>query len=267
MKKLVIITDLTRMKEKRVCIAGYDENGNCIRPVLPPPGIKENKLYLRGSHVISPFSVVEFDLLKHLPQPPHTEDYLYNPKSIRFIKHLDEKRKREILTKTLFENVSAIFEVPVLSDPGHYIIDGQGPRSLGTIQPRRVIKAIHEKSPEGMCKYRLNFIDGQGKSYRLTITDLTWRYYNDRLRDEGKTPQQISSDLTATLMKSEVFLRIGLARGWEKFPDRCFLQITGVYSFPDYLKGQTFSDLAPKQNKYIKYLKSVLREICQLTTH
>lgn len=89
MKKLLIITDLTRMKEKRVCIAGYDENGNCIRPVLPPPGIKENTLYLRGSHVISPFSVVEFDFLKHLPRPPHTEDYLYNPKSIRFIEHLD----------------------------------------------------------------------------------------------------------------------------------------------------------------------------------
>lgn len=247
MKRLITITDLTRMKEGRVCFAGYDKNGNCIRPVLPSPGIQESTLYVGGNLVILPFAVVEFDLLKHLPQPPHTEDYLYNPKSIRFIKHLDEKRKREILTKTLFENVCAIFEVPVLSDPGHYIINGQGPRSLGTIQPQRVIKAIPEKSSYGKLRYRLNFIDGQGVSYWLTITDLSWRYYNEHLREEGKSPQQISSALTVTLMKSEVFLRIGLARSWEEYPDKCFLQITGVYTFPDYLKGQTFAYLSPNR--------------------
>jgi len=44
---------------------------------------------------------------------------------------------------------------------------------------------------------------------------------------------------------SEVFLRIGLARGWDMYPDRCFLQITGIYSFPDYLDGRTFADFAP----------------------
>ena len=36
-----------------------------------------------------------------------------------------------------------------------------------------------------------------------------------------------------------------LARGWQKFPERCYLQITGVYTFPDYLEGKIFTDFAP----------------------
>ena len=39
--------------------------------------------------------------------------------------------------------------------------------------------------------------------------------------------------------------RIGLSRGWAKFPDRCFLQVNGVYTFPDYLQGKTFAEFAP----------------------
>ncbi len=246
MKRSIIITDLTRMQEGRVCIAGYDEKGNCIRPVLPPPGIHESTLYSGGHPEIIPFAVVEFDLLQYLPQPPHTEDWRYNPASVKFIERLDENRKRAVLIQTLFESVSAIFEVPILSDYGYYIREGQGPRSLGTIRPQEFKRATHEKSPEGKWKYRVNFVDGNGVSYWLTVTDLAWRYYNDRQREEGRTSEQISLDLTSVLKRSEVFLRIGLARGWEKFPDRCFLQVTGVYTFPDYLKGQTFADLAPQ---------------------
>jgi hypothetical protein len=39
-----------------------------------------------------------------------------------------------------------------------------------------------------------------------------------------------------------VALRIGLARGWERHPDRCYLQITGVYTDPDYLSGHCYAD-------------------------
>lgn len=46
---------------------------------------------------------------------------------------------------------------------------------------------------------------------------------------------------------SQVYLRIGLARGWKKYPDRCFLQITGVYTFPDYLDGKIFADFISKK--------------------
>jgi hypothetical protein len=47
------------------------------------------------------------------------------------------------------------------------------------------------------------------------------------------------------LQGRQVFLRVGLTRGWAKHPDRHYLQLTGVYSFPDYLQGRCFADLAP----------------------
>jgi len=247
MKTQLVITDVTRMQEGRVCIAGYNKDLQCLRPVLPPPGIHESTLYLRGRPIVFPFAVVEYDLLQPTPHPPHTEDIRYEPTSVRLVKPLEEHRRRNALVKTLFPSVQMLFEVPIYSDVGHYIMDGVGPRSLGTIQPKRVIKTIYEQSPEGKWKYRLGFVDGEDATYWLTVTDLTWRYFNDDQCRQERDPQIISSEMTSLLKSSEVYLRIGLARGWKEYPDRCFIQLTGVYTFPDYLDGRTFADFAPKQ--------------------
>ena len=56
---------------------------------------------------------------------------------------------------------------------------------------------------------------------------------------QGNAAQSVTEDL----QKSEIILRIGLARNWQKYPDRCYLQVTGIYSFPDYLSGRIWSDL------------------------
>ncbi len=140
--------------------------------------------------------------------------------------------------------MAAIFEQPIQRDVGCYVIDGQGPRSLGTIQPRSLGKASYEQR-EGKWDYRLEFTDGSGATYRLKITDLAFRYYCDSQRKGGRAPDGISAQLTATFNASTVYLRIGLARGWEKYPERCYLQITGIHTFPDYLDGKTFADFAP----------------------
>jgi hypothetical protein len=50
--------------------------------------------------------------------------------------------------------------------------------------------------------------------------------------------------LTQVFNQRTTFLRIGLARHWDKFPDRCYLQVTGIYTFPDYLRGRNFTDFA-----------------------
>lgn len=161
MKRQLVITDLTRMQHGRVCVAGYDEQGKCVRPVLPPQGIHENSLSAGGGAIVFPFAVVEYDLIEHTPRPPHTEDWRYKPASVRFIRRLNEKQIREVLDGSAFDSVAAIFEQPIQHDPGHYVLDGQGPRSLGTIRPQRIIRAIHEQSPEGNRRYRLGFVDGE----------------------------------------------------------------------------------------------------------
>lgn len=230
------------MQEGRVCVAGYDKAGQCIRPVLPPPGIHESSLYSQGRAIIYPFAIVEYDFLRPTPEPPHTEDFRYDPLQVKFIEKLDEEEKRRILLKSTFPSVETIFEVPILDDIGHYVISGQGPRSLGTIKPKKMLKSIYLQESGGKWGYRLGFIDGADQTYWLTITDLAWRYNCDFNCRKGVNLVDLSDSLTKKLKSSDVYLRIGLSRGWEKFPDRCFLQITGVYAFPDYLNGKIFAD-------------------------
>jgi Dual OB-containing domain len=242
MKTKLVIADLTRMQRGKVCIAGYDRSKRAVRPVLPPPGIPEASLVRDDKAVIFPFALVEFDLLEAQPQPPHTEDVLFDPESPRLVRTVQSRE--EVLRWSLFECVEDVFGQAVLAGPGHYVLDCQGPRSLGTIQPAEVAEVIYAAGDEeGTWDYRLSFLDGQNQRFRLKITDLTWHYYCDSLRGEENQPEQIAARLTEKLRASKVYLRIGLARGWRLYPERCYLQINGVYTFPDYLEGKTFADL------------------------
>ena len=238
----LVITDLTRMREGRVCIAGYNRQWECIRPVLPPPGINESSLYSQEQAMIFPFAVVQLNFTHHIPHPPHTEDRLYNPDITQFEYRVNDERKQNILDHSIFESVAEIFNAPILTGPGFYIMDGAGDRSLGTIEPNAIVGVVYGQGEENRWKYRLSFEDGSGASYWLTVTDLTWRYYCDWRRDQNIPPHQIASELFATLQAGRTYLRIGLARGWQNYPERCYLQITGVYTFPDYLDGRIFTD-------------------------
>jgi phage host-nuclease inhibitor protein Gam len=241
-RQLLAITDLTRMQRGAVCIAGQDREGHCIRPVLPPPGIPERALKAEGKAVIFPFAVVEFEWVRPTPKPPHCEDHLFAPASVRFVRTLTEVQKRKVLNQSKFDAVVAIFEQPIQRGPGFYVLDGEGPRSVGTIQPKAIHQVFYEQGEDNAWNYRLGFFDQQDEYYRLKITDLTWNYYCAFQRTQDRAPAQIASDLTQLLKSKTVHLRIGLSRGWAKFPGRCFLQVNGVYTFPDYLRGKIFTD-------------------------
>ncbi len=249
MKKSLVITDVTRMQEARVCMAGYDAALHCIRPVLPRQGIPETALYANGRAIVFPSAEVEFSFDRPTPQPPHTEDVPYAQNSARFVRRLPEERWRNVLVATLSEHVDAIFGQPILSGPGHYVMDGHGTHSLGTVVPRRVTEVIYRQGDNSKWDYRLGFDDGKGTNYKLGVTDLAWRYFLDHQRANGHMPHEISAELTSLLQARGVYLRIGLARGWDKYPGRCYLQITGVHTFPDYLKGLTFADFARYASK------------------
>lgn len=244
MKTLLALTDLTRMQRGAVCLAGQTPEGQCLRPVLPPPGISEQLIRSEGKAVVFPFAVIELELLKHTPQPPHTEDHIFWPASLALKGALKEEQKLRVLNKSRFESVAAIFEQPIQHEVGYSVADGVGPRSLGTLQPK-AIHGVHYSSAEDTgWNYRLDFTDSADAHYRLKITDLTWNYFCAAQRAAHPDPARIAAELTQQLRASTIYLRIGLSRGWSKFPGRCFLQINGVYTFPDYLGGQTWADFA-----------------------
>ncbi len=245
MKIQIAITDLTRMQRGCVCVAGYDREGKCYRPVLPPPGISEINLFDKNNKpIVYPFAVVEYDFLFPDPQPPHTEDFVYDTSCVTLIKNVPHRQR--VLEMALFDRVEAIFEQPIHDDFGFYVMDKCGARSIGTIVPKTIVQVKYEMGKEDRWDYRLLFYDGSDRFFRLKITDLTWHYYCDSLRDENHEPGQIAQELTQLLKKRKIYLRIGLSRGWSEYPDRCYLQVNAIHTIPDYLEGKTFADLRPK---------------------
>ena len=244
MKQQIAITDLTRMQEPKVCIAGYTRDGRCIRPVIPFQGIGEWFLRKRDRLIIRPFAVVELDFLHHVPKAPHTEDWEIDHFYRRSINlQLPEEKKLKLLEKTASHTVADIFGAQIHDDFGFYLKAGEGTRSLGTIQPAEITELIYGPKANDKWDYRIVFRDQAAQTYRLAITDLAYRHY----LDYGRVKLSYSVDdligrLTRFFDQHTTFLRIGLARLWKKYPDRCYLQVTGIYSFPDYLRGRTFAD-------------------------
>jgi hypothetical protein len=212
---------------------------------FPEGAITEEWLKPSAKEIVRPFSAVDVDLLWPRPEPPHTEDWVVDP-DYRVVRGVTPPEERDTLLDRLDDGaVDAIFGAPVCQGPGWYVEAGHGRRSLGTVSPRALWEVCYyADGRDDRWNYYLRFTDQAGKSYRLQVTDLAFRRYLDCMRRRRKkSPVAIEREVTAFLQDSHLHLRIGLARGWTKYPDRCFLQITGVYSFPDYLSGRCFADL------------------------
>lgn len=241
-----MITDVTRMYGGNVCIAGYAGYPlflECVRPVFSLGGIREGWLCNRGIAAICPFAEVELEFCnKANVMSPHTEDYVVDDAVQPLRKRSLSVKERLSLLKELDDGfVSEIFGATIHQDHGYYVKSGEGCRSLGTIRSKQIDRVFCGLSPSGKPDYRITFSDGQ-QQYRLKATDLAFQYYVDK-QNQTKPPEQVSREVGRILRSADnVFFRIGLARGWTEYPDRCYLQITGIYTFPDYLNGKCFAD-------------------------
>lgn len=243
----ITITDVTRMSGTRVCLAGVTDAGVSIRPEFEHVNINEDWLYQANVPIIKPFSRIRLDLLIQRSSAPHTEDWLIRQNFRQVDRDLTEQERIKFLNKINDKNVENIFGAQIKNDLGFYISEGEGNRSLGTICEVGNIRVAYSFFND-KWDYRISFSDQSGKNYRLAVTDLAFRYYVDYLRQEEKlTIPQINDSLTAFLKNSSANLRIGLARPtWQLHPHCCFLQVNGIYSFPDYLSGKSFADFRPR---------------------
>lgn len=243
MRTPVVITDLTRMQHGRVCIAAYRRDARCVRPVVPYDGIMEDWLFDHERVIVRPFAVIELDLLDEHPDPPHTEDWLFDPTYKVWLQDLTSERKRKVLARIEDPSITSIFGTAITHEQGWFVAAGIGHRSLGTIRPRQIHALYYNTKPDGKRSYALAFTDQAGEQYRLSVTDLAFRCYLDHLHTHDRMRERRAAQMVLnTLNRTQVFLRIGLARGWDRHPDRCYLQITGVHTWPDYLEGRCFAD-------------------------
>lgn len=249
METTLTITDVTRMSAPRVCVAGITDDGRSIRPVLPFPGIQEDWLYEGDYATVRPFARVKLNLLRPNPQPPHTEDWFIDQTLKENRGFLLDDEKFPFLWKISFPSVASIFETEIQNDFGHYVREGNGKRSLGTIVPGHISFVNYDLNMNDRWETHITFSDWEDREYRLAVTDLSFQYYVNHLREKrGQSNRYIGLNLQKTFSSRETFLRIGLTRPtWEKHPHCCSLQITGVYTFPDYLEGRCFADYLPQQ--------------------
>ena len=234
MRKQLVITDLTRMRGDRVCIFGVDDDGNGIRPDIPPTGIREDYLLdKRGRCIIRPFAVIEFDLIRPLPKPPHTEDWEISAHHRpRLIRNLSEEESRILLEKILDKSVRSIFDAGIHNN--QYINEGEGNRSMGTVRAKQVLSVRYSLKEDDKYDYRIRFSDDTEEIYDLPITDLAFREYCDSRRVQGEATDVTSARLKRTLSQSCVFIRVGLTRPFARMYNRCYLQVSGIHAFPGY---------------------------------
>ncbi len=229
MKLDLTLTDVTRMHDERICIAGVDADGRCIRPVVDGSNLWEDFLTSIRGCAIRAFSVVRLEMGEARPDPPHTEDWVFNPFATRYVKQLSRSEALALLRSVSDPDVASIFGAPITTDLGSYLHRGEGVRSLGTVRARRVVADRLDMKPDGRARLRLRFCDAASAEYTLSVTDLAFmRWTEGVLERSGDVPSAIAA-VDRTLDVPEVHLRIGLSRNWEKHPDRCYLQITGVY--------------------------------------
>ena len=245
----VIVTDLTRMRGSRVCVAGYAVTrlcpDYCIRPELRRGEIHESWLFSRNE-VVRPFSLLQLSIAHAEPDPPHCEDRIVERDFTMLDPVLSDMDRWALLTAIDDGSVAGIYREQLVASRHPYVVAGTGDRSLGTIFPSEVTSVAYFLQPErSTWRYRLRFVDGRGAAYDLPVTDLTFRSYLDHLRlHDGLEPTRLAESVASTLAAcASIALRIGLARPFANDHERrCYLQVNGIYSDPDYLEGRCFAD-------------------------
>ena len=251
MKQRIVITDLTQMPTgNRACIVGISESGQCIRPVteVREKGVPKDLLYSGPQLIVRPSAKVEFDFHRVDVVPPHIEDQGFAPGSIVSKGFCNDAEWESILQNSSYTKVGDIFD-NLIQDRG-WVMPGAKTRSTATLS-QVTIANVQLSEWEGKLKYRLSFRDRTGEEFNRPISDLAFRelcYKEVKRESHGRLT--VSSKLTSLLKSAKrIYLRLGLARPWAQprlCEKRCYLQVTGIYTFPDYLQGKSFADFLPQ---------------------
>ena len=244
MRQIIVITDLTQMPAgNQVCVAGISENGECIRPVCNG-GFLKKYLYVDNRVLIRPGARIEFDFIQAKIEPPHIEDKTFDPTSIVSYGVCNNNEWEHVLKSSSYTRVKDIYD-GFLQDFS-WVKPGAKTRSIATLSAATTL-IVQLPEWEGKLKYKLSFKDSIGDMFDRPISDLTFRELcYKKIKRDKHSRLAISSELTGLFKNADrVYLRLGLARPFRTTPTtepRCYLQVTGIYTFPDYLHGKTFAD-------------------------
>lgn len=227
----IIITDLTRFSnnDSILCTAGIDINTHqCIRltPYLKTKKCMEWNMF--------PGAILTGNLYDDRDaKSPHIEDM--QCKKLEFHGHCSSSEFRNILSESAHQSIEDGFEVSLANNQKCIPSEANPARSLITIsinpQSIQIAKSNYDSS-----KIIANITDNSGKEYKLlSITDFGLHKYIEKYRQEIGDYSSINDLIHA---QDEVFLRIGIGRFFKasKGKEGFWMQVNGIYSFPQYFK-------------------------------
>ena len=242
MRELIAITDVTEMWASQVCIAGVTQELDCIRPVVEG-GVQIWDLYKDDQPIIFPGAKVWMDFSPAQIAPPHIEDRAFDPQTVEYKDAFKDKHWETLLRKTSHDSVHSIFDGNLNE---RRVAPGVQTRSLGTIGGVTILKLDVDVRHDRRAVLRMEFKDASGDIHsRFPVNDLAFRGIFSQLMENPRTASRAADSLMSKLARADrTYLRIGLARPTRigRYPETCWVQVTGVYTFPDYLDGRNWSD-------------------------
>ncbi|MBA7566194.1 hypothetical protein ES708_07882 [subsurface metagenome] len=225
-------------KGNEVCVVGIDAEGKCIRPVCDGGFLKQYLYDSQRRVIIRHGAKVEFDLHPVDILPPHIEDLMFDPSSITGRGKCSASEWENTLRRSSFETVSEIYDG--LIQDNAWVMPGAETKSIGTLAKASIIDVY---LTPGNVKPRITFADNSGCEFERPASDLTmWDRCHYLVKDQGNDILSVQKELLSSLQRADrLYLRLGLARPWGQ-DGKCWLQVTGVYTFPDYLDGKCFDD-------------------------
>ena len=245
MRQTIVITDLTQMPDKnQVCVVGINENGECIRPVHVR-GFLKKYLYIDNKLSVIPRARIEFDFTPAKIEPPHIEDKTFDPTYIVSYGACNNTEWKYTLESKAYTNVDAIYNG--FLQGSSWVKPGVQTRSIATLSKATALNVQLPEYEERKLKYKLSFKDSTGAVFNRPVSDLTFRELcYKKVKRDGNLHSAVASELTDLLNNAErAHIRLGSARPWAQPGSsefRCYLQVTGIYTSPDYLQGKTFAD-------------------------
>ena len=217
----VLITEVTRMTEGKVCVAGLDvATGKMVRPLKPDGSNWEEAEwvqtdYLRVGNIVG-LTPASSSASTHYPHA--TEDF-----RCTYVTSLAVATPTQLYracVETADPDLDTLFASQLVGR--RYVIDGTKCRSLGCV----LVDAEDLSLSVPFDKVRVSWQEPLTVWHNLSVTEVAIR-----------TPD---ADVGLRLLRArllhvtgDVALRVGLARGWEGAdgsydPKRCYLQLNGL---------------------------------------
>ncbi len=199
----IVVNHLTRMTDRRICVAGVDLEGyRHVRPVTGPGDPLTRTLLRENGGPLGVGALVDLGTVRARPTRPQTEDHEFSPRRVR--------RVRDVTAEEYLELLDAI---------GHHDVETAFGPDLVAIRPRKLVVPVDHGNrspavvPLVQAKLRIKYerlylvLSSPMIAAEIRITDI--RFYDSGLKIREEIVKDVNRRLAAGV---KAYAMLGLAR-------------------------------------------------------